>query len=176
MVRYDHSKSALTGHTGPNDTLASSAIARHPLRQRGPRRRARGREGAAGPPGRRAAPALLPAGLDELELVVPPHLAVPPEPEAVVRGPVLLDAGRQDPSMSQMSTAAKFWSAGRRNFGALGRSELPSLRRRATAPRRSISSRPFSPGTDRWRAGVAAVGWPSGGSSRRSSRGCGRGG
>jgi putative transposase len=89
---------------------------------------------------------------------------------------VVIESWRRHYNTVRLSTAAKFWSAGRRNFGALGRSELPSLRRRATAPRRSISSRPFSPGTDRWRAGVAAVGWPSGGSSRRSSRGCGRGG
>ena len=67
-----------------------------------------------------------------------------------------------------MSTAEKFWSA--------RRSKLPSLRRRAApaagAARLRRSGRELIGGA----AGVAAVGWPSGGSSRRSSRGCGRGG
>jgi hypothetical protein len=61
-------------------------------------------------------------------------------------------------------------------FGSVGRSKFPSLRRRVALPGWGHPSQRFRLGGDRWRrAGVAAVGWPSSGSCRRSSRGCGRG-
>ena len=69
--------------------------------------------------------------------------------------------------LATLSTAEQFWST--------RRSERPSLKGRARSPR-CCSSRPFRPGADPgWRAGFAVAGSPSGGSSRRSSRGCGRG-
>ena len=68
-----------------------------------------------------------------------------------------------------VSTAEQFWCG--------GRSKRPSLRRRVGPSGRAPASQRFRLGGDRWGGvGVVAVGWPSSGSCRRSSRGCGRGG
>lgn len=78
-------------------------------------------------------------------------------------------AGREASPTAAVSTAEQFWCG--------GRSKRPSLRRRVGPSGRAHASQRFRLGGDRWGGvGVVAVGWPSSGSCRRSSRGCGRGG
>ena len=68
------------------------------------------------------------------------------------------------------------WLSTAEQFGASGGVNVPHEETSGPA-RAGHSSQRFRLGADRWgRAGVAAVGWPSSGSCRRSSQGCGRGG